>query len=128
MRTKELRSDLAVMNAFRQIEAKPHALVPVSLLESFWPDYGLRMEDLHESLPRMRRHGHIVLGVAGGQHVAALTRAGRRWADSQPAVLEYALVVQRRLQVQAQARSIVHRPATARSRRYDLPLGSLAFT
>lgn len=96
MLARNLRPELAVMNALRRLGIKPGETVETADLVDAWPEYGLRSTDLQAALQRLGKRGLLRLenSVAGEQ--AMLTEAGQQWSDSMPGWLEYALLAPRR--------------------------------
>lgn len=100
METYKLRADLAVMNALRDFEAGPGSAIDFDQLALRWPEYGLRSSDLPEAVQRLARRGLLHVQAAEKNARISASHSGQEWAASQPAWLEYSLLMPRRDQHQ----------------------------
>lgn len=116
MKTFEIRAELAVTNALRQLGTPLGQPVDVQCVEKLWDAYGIRATDFKPAIDRMSGSGRLRLLRDGDRHAIALTDAGAAWALAQPAWLEYALLVPRRVRAKDNARAAHRRSASASTR------------
>lgn len=121
MDTTRLRAHMALMGIFRDLGIPVADGLPVAEIEAFWPEYGVRADDLWWAIDELVRGGLLARDMATPGRLV-LTRVGEQWLRDQPAWLEYRLIVLRAARVRCRRSEQVHasRP-NLRRRRNDPP-------
>jgi hypothetical protein len=117
--TYEARAELAVINALRQLGVPTGAWANMTDVQRLWGEYGIREPDLQAAILRMVNAGRLGLFHAGACEAMTLTAAGEAWSRTQPAWLEYSLLVPRRVRTAERQRSSPERGPRPLSRRSD---------
>lgn len=92
-----IRSDLAIMNIFRERHVPVLGRLEIAELRGWWPRYALRGRDLDRSVLHLEALGFVEVDRVRGRQFVVLTDQGFRSANSLVGFIESAVLWPRRL-------------------------------